>query len=99
VKAGSAIPVKFSLAGNQGLSVLAGPPTYTTSTICSASQTDPILDGETVTAGNSSLTYDATANQYVYVWKTEKTWAGKALRLTVTLADGTTHVARFVFVK
>ena len=54
---------------------------------------------ETVTAGNSSLSYDATSNQYVYVWKTDKTWAGKSIRLTVTLADGTSHYARFTFTK
>ncbi len=31
---------------------------------------------QTVTAGNSTLTYEATAQQYVYVWKTDKAWPG-----------------------
>jgi hypothetical protein len=53
----------------------------------------------TVTAGNSTLTYDATADQYVYVWKTDKSWAGTCRQLTVTLVDGTSHSANFKFTK
>jgi hypothetical protein len=99
VKAGSAIPLKFSLHGYQGMNIFAsGYPMVSTGS-CAGASLDPITDGETVTAGNSSLNYDATADQYVYVWKTDKTWAGKAVRLTIILADGTTHYARFSFTK
>ena len=99
VKAGSAIPLKFSLSGNQGMNIFAsGYPMVTTGS-CAGASLDPITDGETVTAGNSSLNYDATADQYVYVWKTDKTWVGKAVRLTIVLVDGTTHYARFSFTK
>jgi hypothetical protein len=45
------------------------------------------------------LNYDAEADVYTYVWKTEKSWAGKCGTLTVRLADGTTHTALFSFVK
>jgi hypothetical protein len=96
VKAGSAIPVKFSLGGNQGLNIFASGPSVGPGT-CLGSVTDQVE--ETVTAGQSSLTYDATANQYVYVWKTDKAWAGQAKRLTIVLADHTTHYARFTFTK
>ena len=52
-----------------------------------------------MTAGQSSLSYDASSDQYVYVWKTDKAWVGTARLLTVKLADGTTHLARFTFSK
>jgi len=51
----------------------------------------------TVTAGGSSLSYDALADQYVYVWKTEKSWANTCRQLQVTLNDGTSHTANFKF--
>jgi hypothetical protein len=98
VKAGSAIPVKFSLAGNQGLNIFAtGSPT---SQKINCDSSDPIdLIEETVTAGGSSLSYDASINQYNYVWKSDKAWAGSCRQLSVKLIDGTTHVANFKFLK
>ena len=96
VKAGSAIPVKFSLGGNQGLSIFAsGYPKVQTVACNTAAPLDEIE--VTVTAGNSSLTYDAVAGQYVYVWKTDKGWAGTCRVLQVTLADDTQHTAYFQF--
>ena len=53
----------------------------------------------TVNAGGSSLNYDAVANQYIYVWKTDKGWAGTCRLLNVKLADGTSHYAYFSFTK
>jgi CSLREA domain-containing protein len=94
VKAGSSIPVKFGLGGNQGLDVLAPNSPASQQIACDTSA--PLDDIETtVTAGGSSLSYDAAAQLYVYVWKTEKSWAGTCRMLTVTLADGTTHSANF----
>jgi hypothetical protein len=95
-KAGSAIPVKFSLSGNQGLNIFTAGYPVSTVTACGTTTTDVIES--TVTAGSSSLSYDALADQYVYVWKTEKTWTG-CRTLTVKLADGTIHQANFNFVK
>lgn len=98
VKAGSAIPVKFSLGGNQGLNILqAGSPS---SGVIPCDLSDPVDEIEsTVNAGGSSLTYDATANQYVYVWKTDKAWAGTCRQLVVVLNDGTAHTANFQLTK
>lgn len=96
VKAGSAVPVKFSLGGNMGLNIFAsGYPGWADISADTSLIEAPI--DQTVTAGGSSLTYDATANQYIYIWKTDKTWAGTSKQLQIKLADGTPHVAYFKF--
>ncbi|MFL5804183.1 MAG: PxKF domain-containing protein [Roseiflexaceae bacterium] len=96
VKAGSALPVKFSLVGNQGLTILAAG--YPTSQPIPCDSAAPIDDIEQmVTAAGSSLAYDATNDQYVYVWKTDTAWAGGCRQLIVRLADGTDHRADFAF--
>ena len=98
VKAGSSVPVKFNLGGNQGLDIMqAGYPRSQVITCGSTTEVDGIE--ETVTAGQSSLSYDATAGHYTYVWKTEKAWAGTCRQLVVTLKDGTVHRANFKLMK
>ncbi len=97
-KAGSAIPVKFSLGGNFGLDVLkAGFPKATAVDCVAGSATDPVE--QTLTAGGSSLSYDATAGQYVYVWKTDKAWAGKCFQFQLGLNDDTSHTFLVQFTK
>jgi hypothetical protein len=101
VKAGSAVPVKFSLGGNQGLGILAVGSPASATIACSATATVDAIE-ETSAAGGSSLSYDPTvapSGQYVYVWKTDKTWAGTCRQLVVTLVDGTKHPANFQFQK
>jgi hypothetical protein len=98
VKAGSAVPVKFSLTGNQGLNIFqSGYPASAPYTCSSTAPTDAIE--QTVTAGASSLSYDPASDQYTYVWKTDKAWAGICRTLVVKLADGATHTANFQFTK
>ena len=59
----------------------------------SASSIDTVE--ETLTAGGSSLSYDAGTDTYTYVWKTSKNWSDTCRQLVVKLADGTEHVANF----
>lgn len=97
-KAGSAIPIKFSLGGDMGLDIFAaGYPQAITSIQVLGAPTDAIET--TVTAGGSQLSYDPVAEQYIYVWKTEKSWAGMSKTLVVRLNDGTKHIALFQFKK
>ena len=95
VKAGRAIPVKFSLNGFQGLDIFEKD--YPGSISIQCDGTSPIDDIEvTVTAGQSSLSYDTDADQYIYVWKTDKAWSG-CRQLVVRLNDGTSYEAIFKF--
>jgi len=93
VKAGQGVPVKFSLGGDQGLDILASGSPTSWQIACDGSA--PVDAIETVTLGNSGLSYNALTDTYTYVWKTNKAWAGTCRQLRVTLADGTVHAANF----
>src|SRR6185503_15369712 len=96
MNAGSSVPLKFSLGGNRGLLIFA--PGYPVSTAIACDATEPgVVIDETVAAGNSSLTYNASTGQYTYVWKTDRSWKGSCRMLVVRLNDNTTHLAKFRF--
>jgi hypothetical protein len=94
--AGSAIPVKFSLGGNQGLAIFA--PGYPASSPiqCDANEPGTTIE-ETVNAGNSGVSYDATTGQYSYVWKTQRSWNRTCRLLVVRFADNSQYLAKFRF--
>lgn len=96
VNAGKAIPVKFSLSGNKGLNIFAAGSPSSVSISCDGSAPQSDID-ETVNAGGSSLNYDAGADQYNYVWKTQNSWKNTCRQLILTLNDGTEHRANFKF--
>jgi hypothetical protein len=98
VKAGQAIPVKFSLDGDFGLDIMAaGYPASTTITCDNSAPTGDIE--ETVAAGSSSLSYDPDSDLYTYVWKTNKGWANSCRILTIMLDDGSVYQASFKFTR
>ncbi len=95
-EAGSAVPLKFSLAGDQGLEILAAGFPATQQVACDTLL--PVSDPTaTKPAGKSGLSYDPLTGWYNYVWKTDKAWAGTCQALTIQLIDGTQHVAYFLF--
>ena len=96
VNAGQAIPVKFSLSGDKGLNIFA--PSYPISSpvVCDANAPGAVIE-ETIMAGGSSLSYDALADRYSYVWKTDKAWKGSCRILALRLKDGSNHFAKFRF--
>lgn len=100
VKAGQGIPLKFDLDGNQGLDILWSGYPRSTVISCGGGANEDLLE-ESVTAGSSGLHYDGTVNppvgQYIYVWKSDKSWGGTCRRLDLKLTDGTTHSANFSF--
>jgi hypothetical protein len=94
-KPGQAIPVKFSLHGDQGLDVVTSA-RFVTEGNATSLVGDVI---ETTTAGGGGLSYDARSDQYTYVWKTPKTLSLKTGRFELTLSDGTVHSFNVTFKK
>ena len=95
-KAGSAVPVNFSLADALGPVSAMNDVTAISNTgvPCSAASTGGTSTPDTVTASLSVLT-STSDGKVVYVWKTSNALAGQCRVLTVTLADRTTQVAAF----
>jgi len=94
--AGSAIPVKFSLGGDQGLGILDGDAPTSRVYVCGSGGNEEAIE-ETLAASNSGLAYEVATGQYRYIWKTDKSWAGSCRRLMLSLIDGTRHEALFRF--
>jgi Mg-chelatase subunit ChlD len=96
MNAGRAVPMQFSLGGDFGLDVLAaGSPTSVPVTCDTGAALAEVET--TTTAGASSLSFSAGNEQYTYVWKTEKAWAGSCRMFQLKLNDGTTHTALFKY--
>ena len=95
-KAGRAVPIKFSLDGDRGMDIFAAG--YPRSEEISCDAVDTVNNVKnTLSDSMSSLSYDSTAKQYNYVWKTEKSWSGTCRQLTVGLIDGQTYLLNFIF--
>jgi hypothetical protein len=92
VKAGGAVPVRFSLGGDRGLAIFADG--YPASIQVDCTSSAPIGSLEPTSAAEALAFADG---QYKYVWKTDKSWAGTCRDLRVLLVDGTLHTARFSF--
>jgi hypothetical protein len=95
-KAGRAVPVKFSLDSYDGMDILkAG---YPGSQQIDCDSLDPVdIVVGTVTSGSRDLSYKKNTEEYTYIWKTEKAWAGSCRQLILKLNDGTEHLAYFEF--
>ncbi len=97
-RARSAIPVKFSLAGDQGLSIFAAGYPASQQIACDSSAPLDAIE-ETESAGSSSLSYDAGTDEYKYTWKTDSAWANTCRQLVMQFDDGTSYVAYFSFTR
>jgi Tol biopolymer transport system component len=90
VKAGEAVPMKFSLGGYRGPDILSSSsPSWT--------PCDAATAGSTPAAG--TLSYNTSLSRYTFLANTDRSWAGSCKDLTATLRDGTTHRARFTFAR
>jgi hypothetical protein len=95
VKAGLVVPLKFEVfAGPAGTAektttdaIAVGGFKVTTSTACSSSSAFDEIE-ELVSAGSTSLRYDATAGQFIQNWQTPKTVG--CFKVEMKAADGVT---------
>jgi hypothetical protein len=95
-KAGSSVPIKFSLHGNQGLEIFASGYPLSQQILAAETYTDSTV---TTTTNASGLTYDPTSDQYTYVWNTSKNWSGENRQLVIELRDGVTYIRANFYLK
>ena len=81
-RAGDTVPVKFSLGGDRGLDVVARAAWRP----CGVTTNDS-------SPAFGSLSYSAGPDRYVYMWQSDKSWAGSCREFLLVLRDGTTHAA------
>ncbi len=90
-KAGSTVPVKFQLKKSSGTVVQAVSAPAWMTPVKGSSMSVPVDETVYTTSGDSGsdYRYDATAQQYIYNWKTGT--GGNYWRIGVTLDDGQTY--------
>jgi len=72
---------------------------YPASTQVNCSSSADLDTIESTTTANNGLTYDASADQYVYVWKTNSAWSGTCRQFKAVFVDGRIVKANFKFAK
>jgi hypothetical protein len=96
VKAGQAVPIRFTVDGYRGATVLkAGSPT-SSPTSCQAARSENVVD-ETEPANQGGLRQDGAKSKFKYIWKTDPNWAGSCRKFVLTLVDGSSYEALFRF--
>lgn len=95
-RAGTVVPIVFSLNGNQGRHVLASHYPRSVSMAC-GSHAD--LDGGTraQSATHKRLQFLRSYDVYVFLWKTDTNWDGSCRQFVLKLSDGSYHRADFRF--
>jgi hypothetical protein len=96
VNAGQSVAMKWQLTNSSDafISALTAVSFITSANLpCGGEAISPPLQADT--SGASGLHYDTTSNQYIFSWKTDKSWGGSCRRFLLLLDDGTTHTADF----
>jgi extracellular elastinolytic metalloproteinase len=105
VDTGSVVPLRFDLASNQGLDILASNSPFSRQVDCDTLQV--VSEGEhltprarpiaTETPGSSGLSVTG-GGVYRYLWQTDEAWGGTCREMVLTRTDGVQHRAFFAFV-
>ena len=92
-KAGANLSLRFTLAGDQGMAVIAAGYPRSGAYTCGGS---PLLDATEPVSADLSF---AGNGQYSFAWKTNKLWANTCRTFVLKLADGTYHYVDVFFDK
>ena len=98
-QAGSSVPMKFRLRDSQGLVTNTAVVTSTTSdAVACPSEPGAVIQPNLLEAASpAGLKWDSTGQQFVYTWKTARTFADTCRKFMLSLDDGSTHIALFQF--
>jgi 6-phosphogluconolactonase (cycloisomerase 2 family) len=88
VKAGSVVPIAFSLGGDHGLDVLADGSPSSVRVDCGAGAD---ASGGWPAHSSDGLQFDADNGVYTFAWQTRSSWAGTCRAFQVQLHDGSVH--------
>jgi hypothetical protein len=95
--AGASIPVTFSLAGNRGLPVIAANSPTSMAYTCGTTPPAPGIGSTVRGPGKIGAEYSATTGLYTYMWKSDKSLAGKCVQFSLQLLDGSVRTLLFQF--
>jgi 6-phosphogluconolactonase (cycloisomerase 2 family) len=88
VRAGSEVPIRFSLGGFRGDDVLTDGSPSSVRVDCD----DPgEPTGGRPAASDDGLRFDASAGTYTFAWETQRSWAWTCRAFILTLRDGSVH--------
>jgi hypothetical protein len=94
--AGSIVPFRFSLGGDQGKQVITSVVSGVSACAVGATPGSPVA--ATAPLG-VKLQYAKGSGTYWWFWQTKSSWAGTCRTFVMTLDDGTSHSATFKFQK
>ena len=97
--AGRPVPIRFELGGNQGLDVIEDGWPQVAVVGCDFTAEPEAGEPARHPRWYRELSYDRRKKRYVFVWQTERRWAGSCRQFMLKLKDGTVRRADFKFVR
>lgn len=94
--AGTVVPIRFRLGGDQGLNVIVPGSPVSGQVTCSASATATITQP---TVAAAPLQYARSSQTYWYFWEAPKSWGGTCRQFVMALDDGSVHTTVVKFDK
>jgi hypothetical protein len=95
VKAGRTVPVKFTLDRYRRQDVIADGYPRSGAVPCGSGQN--VEAGEPTRGGHWAFPYKRGRDFHIYLWKTDRHWAGTCRQFVLKLVDGSEHRASFRF--